>query len=63
MHCDYHGTCKRIPYAEVFPMNGKWSYLCKEHYHQEREKHGEEYSWYILSPYERIITYLKKEGI
>jgi hypothetical protein len=44
-------------------MNGKWSYLCKEHYHQEREKHGEEYSWYILSPYERIITYLKKEGI
>jgi hypothetical protein len=53
MRCDVKG-CKRKPYAEVYPMNGHWSYLCKKHYKLEYEKHGDEYGWYILTLWERI---------
>lgn len=35
-HCDYHGKCKRRAYAEVYPENGSWSYLCFWHFIKER---------------------------
>ena len=47
-HCDWHGKCKRKPYAEVFPfkvnehenwapvMDGGWSYLCYWHFQYAR---------------------------
>lgn len=35
-HCDYHGVCKKKPFAEVYPENGSWSYLCFWHFIQER---------------------------
>ena len=47
-----------MPYAEVFPMNGYWNYLCKKHYRQEYKKHGDEYGWYELTILERIKTFL-----
>ena len=38
--CDYKGTCKNKAHKEVYPP-GKdkgWSYLCKKHFKQEKEK-------------------------
>lgn len=51
-HCDWHGKCKRKPYADVFPLRDKplekrelpcdewyfdsWSYLCYWHLQYER---------------------------
>lgn len=46
-HCDYHGKCKRKPYAEVFPGKGSWSYLCFWHFvlaRIQRHKIG----WWII---------------
>ena len=35
--CDYHGTCKRRPYAEIYNLQShSWSFLCVFHYYQER---------------------------
>lgn len=53
MRCDVKG-CRGIPYAEVYQMNGSWSYLCKKHFKSEHEKHGGEYGWYILTKWETI---------
>lgn len=46
--CDYEGKCKNKAYREVYPsfLGGKyknkgWSYLCKNHYHQEQKKFKE----------------------
>ncbi|MBI4451697.1 hypothetical protein HY642_07010 [Candidatus Woesearchaeota archaeon] len=43
-HCDYHGTCKKPAYCEVYPslLGGRrkdagWSYLCRSHYEQEQK--------------------------
>jgi len=57
MRCDVQG-CKRIPYAEVYPMNGSWSYLCKKHYKEEYKKHKDEYGWYAITLWEQIRTLL-----
>ena len=57
MKCDYK-DCRGIPYAEVFPMNGHWNYLCKKHYIQEYKIHGDEYGWYELTLKEKILAFL-----
>jgi hypothetical protein len=36
-HCDYHGKCKRKPYAEVVELDA-WYYLCFWHFLLERIK-------------------------
>lgn len=41
--CDYQGNCGNIAYAEVYSHKSEnkdrkgWSYLCKEHFEQERK--------------------------
>lgn len=35
--CDFHGVCKRKPYAEVYNLQThSWSFLCRYHYYRER---------------------------
>ena len=58
--CDVEG-CNRLPYAEVYPMDSTWSYLCKKHYKEEYKKHGNEYGWYELTLFERIKLLLGME--
>jgi len=42
--CDFNGICTNLAYAEVYPflMKNKrkkgWSYLCKKHYFEEKER-------------------------
>lgn len=53
MRCDKAG-CRGIPYAEVYPMDGTWSFLCKKHFDEDFAKYGNKYGWCILSLFERI---------
>jgi len=50
--CDYHGKCENTAYFQVHPflMGDKyehkgWSYLCREHFFQEKKKFGNELPW------------------
>jgi hypothetical protein len=35
--CDVKG-CIRPPYAEIYRREPFWSFLCKKHYYEERDK-------------------------
>jgi len=59
--CDVKG-CWRLPYAEVYPMDDTWSYLCKKHFEEDLVRYGDKHGYYILNPLERIMaifSYLK----
>lgn len=49
--CDWHGTCKRRPYCEVYHFNGDhyWSFLCGWHYILDRLKHRHKNGYCILN--------------
>lgn len=57
MRCDCK-KCRRPAYAEVYPGNASWSYLCKKHYKEEYKKHGNKYMWCELSIWERVKVFL-----
>jgi len=48
-HCDWHGKCKRKAYAEVYPGNGSWSYLCRWHFILARIlRHKWNYGYWVI---------------
>ena len=51
--CDVK-RCHRIPYAEVYKQDSSWNYLCKKHYLEEYEKHGDKYGWLILTRWDKV---------
>lgn len=56
--CDWHGTCKREPYAEVYVVGDSWSYLCKFHYYWDRIRRffwrrRQNIGYYVLTKEER----------
>jgi hypothetical protein len=42
-------------------MNGTWNYLCKKHYKEEYKKHGDEYGWYELTKWEKIVSFIRPQ--
>lgn len=60
MRCDFK-NCRRPAHVEVYPMNGTWNYLCKKHYKEEYKKHGDEYGWYELTKWEKIVSFIRPQ--
>ena len=52
IRCDWKGTCGKLPYAEVYILDGDnhyWSFLCRWHYILDRIRHGHKHGYCILN--------------